>query len=309
MPDRPRILVLESHGHSVAKLLESCQADCDIVRVDSITRGLDLLRTESFAGVLMNPCDPAIWEGTGNLFEAKRVLETLVDGVAVVSSDLHILWSNPMFDTWCGGPAQGKGFYEALGSPEILGPEYCPFHSALAGTPVTTRLHCRDNRYVELHITPVHDPGTNVNQLISLGRNVTAEVQQQQKLDALHKAGRELAALSTDELADMSVAERVELLKLNIRRFTHDLLHYDVIEVRLLDRQTGRLEPLLEEGMTPDAAQRGAARRGQGERRDRLRSSHRQELRLCRYRDGPPVHRRGAGRAARLPSRSSSRSR
>ncbi len=34
----------------------------------------------------------------------------------------------------------------------------------------------------------------------------------------------------------MSVEERVELLKSNIRRFTHDLLHYDVVEIRLLDR-------------------------------------------------------------------------
>src|SRR5205823_8037485 len=41
-----------------------------------------------------------------------------------------------------------------------------------------------------------------------------------------------------------------------IRKFTHDLLHYDVIEIRLLDRATGKLEPLLEEGMTPEAANR-----------------------------------------------------
>jgi CheY-like chemotaxis protein/GAF domain-containing protein len=89
-------------------------------------------------------------------------------------------------------------------------------------------------------------------------------VQQQQKLDALHKAGGELAALAPDQLAEMSVAERVELLKLNIRRFTHDLLHYDVIEIRLLDRQTGRLEPLLEEGMTPEAGRRVLMARAEG---------------------------------------------
>ena len=59
-----------------------------------------------------------------------------------------------------------------------------------------------------------------------------------------------------DQLAEMSVEERVELLKLNIRRFTHDLLHYDVVEIRLLDKKTGRLEPLLSEGMTPVAATR-----------------------------------------------------
>jgi CheY-like chemotaxis protein/putative methionine-R-sulfoxide reductase with GAF domain len=75
-------------------------------------------------------------------------------------------------------------------------------------------------------------------------------------MDALHQAGAELAALDPDQLAEMSVEERVELLKMNIRRFTRDLLHYDVVEIRLLDRQTEKLEPLLEEGMTPEAAQR-----------------------------------------------------
>src|SRR5207244_1795930 len=34
------------------------------------------------------------------------------------------------------------------------------------------------------------------------------------------------------------------------------LLHYDVIEIRLLDRQTGRLEPLVQEGMTAEAGRR-----------------------------------------------------
>jgi len=54
----------------------------------------------------------------------------------------------------------------------------------------------------------------------------------------------------------MDVTDRIELLKVNIRRFTHDLLHYDVIEIRLLDPESGKLEPLLAEGITPEAAQR-----------------------------------------------------
>jgi hypothetical protein len=54
----------------------------------------------------------------------------------------------------------------------------------------------------------------------------------------------------------MNLPTRVELLKQNLRRTIHDLLHYDIIEVRLLDRRTGELKPLLEDGMTPEAAGR-----------------------------------------------------
>ena len=45
-------------------------------------------------------------------------------------------------------------------------------------------------------------------------------------------------------------------MKSNILHFTHDLLHFNVVEVRLLDQKTGRLEPLLEMGMDPEAAAR-----------------------------------------------------
>jgi CheY-like chemotaxis protein len=254
--ERRRILVLEGPGRKPGDLLGPSPADGDVVRVDTLSGALDLMRREPFDAFVADPREPAVRDAACSYSQAERILQTLADPVALVDIDLKITWANPAFDAWCGGPASGRGFYEALGSPEILGPDYCPFYTALAGKTATTRLHCRNNHYLELHITPILEPDGKVTQLISLGREVTAEVQQAQKLDALHKAGRELAALSADQLADMSVEERVEMLKLNIRKFTHDLLHYDVIEIRLLDRATGKLEPLLEEGMSPEAGTR-----------------------------------------------------
>jgi CheY-like chemotaxis protein len=54
----------------------------------------------------------------------------------------------------------------------------------------------------------------------------------------------------------MPVEERTDLLKYNITRHMRDLLGLDFIEIRLLDRATNRLIPLLTEGMTPLAANR-----------------------------------------------------
>jgi CheY-like chemotaxis protein len=264
LSDRPRILVFDAPGLKAGTPLERCEPDCEIVRVDNVAQGLALLRTEHFDGVYANPQDPALWERASSLLQADYILDVLCDGVALVNSDLRVTWANPVFEKWCGGPTRGRSFYEALGSPEILGPDYCPFHTALAGKPVTTRLHRRDNHYLELLVTPICDSTGKVSHLLSVTRDVTPLVQQQQKLDALHQAGRELAALSTEQIADMSVEERIEVLKLNIRKFTHDLLHYDVVEIRLLDRATGKLEPLLEEGMTPEAAGRVLYARAEG---------------------------------------------
>lgn len=256
MSERPRILVLEGPAQSAGNLLRNCTQECDLIRLEDLARGLSILRTDHFDGVFADTRDPAVRQWAGNLLQAQRILEAIPDGVAVVDPDLRIVWANTTFSQWCAGAARNRSFYEALGSPEILGPDYSPFHTALTGRTATTRLHGRDNRYLELHITPIHEADDSVRQLIALARDITAPVLQQQKLDALHQAGQELAALAPDQLAEMSVEERVELLKLNIRRFTHDLLHYDMIEIRLLDRQTGKLEPLLSEGMTAEAERR-----------------------------------------------------
>jgi CheY-like chemotaxis protein/GAF domain-containing protein len=262
--DRPRILVLASPAQPAANLQAYCPPDSELVHADSVAQGLALLRTELFDGIYADMRDPAVSQWGSNLLQAEHILEALPDGVAVVNADLRIVWANPALERWCGGPVNGRGFYDALGSPEILGPDYSPFHTALTGKAVSTRLHCRDNRYLELHVTPVYEADGRVGQLITLAREITAVFQQQQKLDAIHRAGQELAALAPAELADMSIEERVELLKLNIRRFTHDLLHYDVIEIRLLDPQTGRLEPLLQEGLTAEASRRVLYARAEG---------------------------------------------
>ena len=267
MAQRARILVLGDAGADGAEQLHRCAADSELVHADSWSAGLDLLRRESFDVVLANPADATLMRAVRGSIQSERILETLTDGVALVDFDLRVRWSNPAFDAWCGGPAVGRGFYEALGAQPSGETEYCPFHTALSRRleptaggeqpgAVTVRLHCRGDRYLDLHIISIHEADGGGQLLVAVGRDVTAKVRQQQQLDVLHQAGRELGALAPDQLAEMSMAERVEHLKLNIRRFTHELLHYETIEIRLLDRQTGRLEPLMQEGMTAEASDR-----------------------------------------------------
>src|SRR5581483_9045632 len=100
----------------------------------------------------------------------------------------------------------------------------------------------------ELRLTRAPDVAADEPRYVVQVHDVSDEEQRQRKLDALHDSGRELTELDADQLAEMGVEERVELLKHNLRRFIHDVLHYDVIEIRLLNKRTGELEPLLAEG-------------------------------------------------------------
>ena len=75
-----------------------------------------------------------------------------------------------------------------------------------------------------------------------------------QKLDALHQAGRELAALHPDMLANLNGQSRVDFLKANILRCARQVLGQDKVDIRLLNPANNTLEPLVCEGMRPEIA-------------------------------------------------------
>ncbi len=252
---KTRILVLEGPARQAGDFLQHCQPDWELVRVQDPVQAAALLRAEPFDGFYTATRDGAAARPL-TFLQAEVTLEALAARVAVLTPDLRVAWANVAFEKWCGGALLGRPFLEALGTPAVLGPDPEPLRTALTGKPTVARLQGPDKRHLELHVTPLFGHDGAVTQLVCLGRDVTAEVQKQQKLDALHQAGRELAELPAEQLADMSVEERIDVLKRNIRRFTRDVLHYDVIEVRLLDSNTGKLEPLLQEGMTPSASRR-----------------------------------------------------
>lgn len=228
----------------------------EMVVVQNPMRALALLAREEFAGVFVLSEYFREALEIGKLLQNQQILEGMPDGVVLLDSDNTILWSNGRLCEWSNrDTVVGANFYTVLGSPEILGPDFCPFHTALAtGQGTSSTLRGEDNRYFHVHAAPVREMGSAARHLIITVRDVTFEMHQQQKLAAIHQAGMELADLTPDELFQMSVTERIELLKANILHYTKDLLHFEMVEIRLLDQKTGRLEPLLSEGMDPEAA-------------------------------------------------------
>jgi CheY-like chemotaxis protein/GAF domain-containing protein len=194
----------------------------------------------------------------GKLLQNERILEGMPDGIVLLGADNTIIWGNGRLPEWIGKQSVvGENFYAALNSPEILGPDFCPFHTALiTGKASSSVLRSGDNRYFHVHAVPVSEGTKAPEHLIVTVHDVTKEILQQQKLAAIHQAGQELSDLTTEELSHMSIDERIKLLKSNILHYTKDLLHFDVVEIRLLDQKTNRLEPLLAVGMQPEAEQR-----------------------------------------------------
>ena len=194
----------------------------------------------------------------GRLLQLECVLEHVPDGVVVLAADQRIRWANRQFRGWAGrDDVERLDFYESLNRPEILGPDYCPFNTALqTQTACTTILRTDQGRFYQVHVVPVSADRAPSAELIVTVRDVTEQRQQQQKLEAIHKAGIELASLKPGEVGELTMEDRVDLLKSNILHYTQDLLKFDVVEVRLLDQASGSLTPLLSVGLDREASER-----------------------------------------------------
>jgi CheY-like chemotaxis protein/GAF domain-containing protein len=254
---RPKVLCLGGTHDAQVALRERFGEEVQVVDVTPV-RALSHLGSGEYVGIYADADHFAEVLNAARLVQNERVLQGMPDAVVMLGEDNTIIWANGRLREWTGREdVVGSSFYDVMGTPEILGPDFCPFQTALAtGRPSSSTLRCFQNRYMRVHAAPVTAANGTPQHLVVTIREVTDEILQQQKLSAIHQAGIELADLTTDEVAKMSVEERIELLRANILHCTQDVLHYDVVEIRMLDPQTRVLEPVLAVGMTPEAAQR-----------------------------------------------------
>lgn len=266
MAEKPKVLCICDCDDRSSCVPDGIREHCDVVAVRDSLEAISRFAAGRYDGLLV--VSPHVYESlqVSRLLQNERILAGMPDGVVLVDMDNAVLWGNPQFQKWCGKEdVAGLDFYAALGNPEILGPDFCPFHTALAtGQSSSSTMRLGENRYYEVHAAPVQQLDEQSAHLIVTVRDITDEKLQQQKLAAIHKAGVELANLSPDEVYRMEVEDRIELLKSNILHYTRHLLDFDVIEIRLLDQRTQLLTPLVSVGVTSEVARRPLFARTRG---------------------------------------------
>ena len=255
MTSKSKILLVCDSRENAEQLLAHAAESHEVVVAVNPLRALAHLTRERFAGVYVSSEYLQETLQLAKLLQTEQVLEGMPDGVVLLDSDNSIIWCNGRLCEWSNCESViGANFYTVLGSPEILGPDFCPFHTALAtGQATSSTLRSGESRYYHVHAAPVREAGVLPRHLIVNVRDVTNEVHQQQKMAAIHQAGMDLADLAPAEIAHMAVQDRIDLLKSNILHYTHDLLNFEMVEVRLLDRNTGQLSQLLAMGMDSEA--------------------------------------------------------
>lgn len=186
---------------------------------------------------------------------AQCLLDQIPDGLALLDLEGKILWNNPRLTKWFPNETLvGLHFYEAIGKPTICGVDTSPLDTAIKNNRSCCSTLQQADRYFRFNVAPVSDDEGKVVCLVVTLVDTTQATFERQKLQALHEAGMALADLTPQEIFEMEIDQRIELLKQNILYYTKDLLDFDVIEIRLIDQKTGALVPLLSEGIDADAS-------------------------------------------------------
>jgi two-component system, sensor histidine kinase SagS len=239
---------------------ESLRGAYEPVRATMLSEALEHLNEADVRGVLvLQPTIEAL-RASCLIPQAGGVMAYLPDGVAIVDDRQRILWSNPRFDEMSGAPGQSRGrtFHEVFGLATVCAEENNPFQTALSSQiPVRSTMRIGEKTYLDVQATNVLDNRDPQTPLVLITvRDISTEILQDQKLNAIYHAGLELGELDPSQIQHMSVQDRVDLLKQKIVYYTKALLEFETVEIRLLDPSTGRLDPLLAVGMRPEAEQR-----------------------------------------------------
>ncbi|APZ93734.1 response regulator [Fuerstiella marisgermanici] len=193
---------------------------------------------------------------------ARGFLDSVPDALVLIDSQNKVVWHNEVFRTMADSeqPLIGLSFLEALGNPELISPAVLPLNMDPGpGQVLKAILKMAEKSFVAIRASrsalAVGDAESR-NFTTIVVRDVSEEILENQKREALYLAGIELGDLSPEEITEMPHEDRTELLKEKILEYSQDILGFETIEIRVLNPVTNELVPLLEVGMQDEAVQR-----------------------------------------------------
>ena len=247
---RQRMLVMGKTADTVPKLKELTGEKLDVVSAADVRfpdASADFVVVDSSEPQMMSDIQVC----------AMGLLSALPDGIVLLDESLNVLWHNSTFRQLLrtSDVLVGQQLQEVIRPADgtDLRRIAVPASSGEAAQ-LTVRREDRSSLGLRLARTTIHPGGNDKQAMILTVRDVSVQVLEKQKQDAIYRAGLEMGNLTTEEVTAMSHEERVMLLKDQILQFTQEVLGYDTFEIRLSDPETSELLPLLEYGMDPEAS-------------------------------------------------------
>ncbi len=252
---RPRLLLLPGDPPLDPGRLEWLKEEFEVIEVDeaALPEALEDLTREP--GPLL-VCTPDMVRLLRQAFPpqaASAVLQYIGEGVGVVDAAGTITWKNARLAE--SDDDIRRHFAELCVRAVEL------FNASVGEQVSLVRRGSRKfsfrsgDRHFELVASPSaadpNDPRRIVS-VVGVVWDVTTSRRLLDKLDAIDAAGSELMKIEAESISQLTMAERLKLLEDKIVHYVHDLLHFDNFEIRLLDKETSRLELVMAVGITPE---------------------------------------------------------
>lgn len=239
-----KLLVLRGPQLESSGILDRLGDHFQIEVVDDLDAALEAMRNGPVAAVLSDTGDFLPLERGVVAQKAAVVLDTIGDGVAVVGSSGHLVWANRRLRE---APAE---LLEPL--REVSARAYEQFATEAIGAHAAGRrfsLKPSEEEYYEIICSPVRDRQGLLQQVVAVVVDASRQRRQQQKLNAIDQAGRELVRIDAAALAERKTPERLAVLEDRIIHYSRDVLDYKHFAVLLLNERSNRLEPIVSEGL------------------------------------------------------------
>lgn len=237
-----RVLILSKPGAPQRDLWRSVADAADVHEVFSLPDAVEALRRHSFDLIITDQTELLAGDPAATAVQAVTVLETLGQGVGVFDAAGALAWGNPAMRAY-GSELQG-----------LIG-DHCRRILADRGDGAAAprarhfSVSTSTEEYFDVAATPIRGPDGGVSQIAAVAWDTTRSRRLQRKLDAIDMAGRDLVELHDENVDQMTVEERLQLLEGKIYKYMHDLMNFDNFAIMLLDKKSNHLEIVLQHGM------------------------------------------------------------
>ena len=191
--------------------------------------------------------------------EAAAALAAIGEGVCICTLEGALIWANDRFRAF---DDQTRARITAVCrraaaqyEEQILRQEAAGFSFGSQKFDVASP---DESKFYEVVVSPVrtHFDGVGIGRIERVAAvvwDVTHSKRVAQKMDAIDRAGSELVRLDAESVRKKHVVERLKVMEEKIIKYSHELMHFDHLAIRLIDEKTGKLELVMASGLPPEA--------------------------------------------------------
>ncbi len=217
-----------------------------VEHVSTFEAALEALKEKPFDTIVSRASDFITLRGVHVSEDATALLDGVNIGVGIVDESGSLEWANP----------------KLLSLTDGVRDQVCQrcaetFRWAMAEVRAGTR-DIRGRRFTfssdpeshyEMTATPVIDLPNRVTQVAAVVWDMSDARRLQAKVDAIDRAGRELLSLDAEEIARLNMQDRLELLERKAVRCVKELLNFDNLQIRVLDKANNKLDLVFSHGV------------------------------------------------------------